>query len=84
MLESLAFTRPKFQLQLLLNFWHLANSHGMCPAEVLARAGRHHMLSRVLEVLVEVLGSSVTLGPVAGFWSGLNDLDLPSVILTAS
>lgn len=42
------------------------------------------MLSTVLEVLVEVLGSSAALGPVAGFWRGLNDIELRSVILTAS
>lgn len=82
MLESLDFTRPKNQPHLLLNFWRLANSHGMCPAEVLAC--QHHVPGTKLEVLVEVLGSLVALGTVAGFWHGLNDVEPHSVILAVS
>ena len=37
-----------------------------------------------LEVLVEVLGSLVALGTVAGFWHGLKDVEPHSVILTVS
>lgn len=36
----------------------------------------------MVEVLVEVLGSSVALEQVANFWCGLNDVELRSIILT--